>query len=81
MRVYACLLGLITYRESLPARILRVVSALIQKGLKDSKDMNHEQSTSMAATRTETTRGLTCSVSRVIEVTAWQSVDAVCFVA
>ena len=52
--------------------------ALIQKGLEDSKDVNHEQSTSMATTTTETPRGLACSVSRVIEVTAWQSVDAVC---
>ena len=38
----------------------------------------HGQSTSsMATTRIETTYGLTYSVARVIEVTAWQSVDAV----
>ena len=41
--------------------------------------MNHEQSTSsMATKRTEITHGLAYSVSRVIEVTAWQSVSAVC---
>ena len=33
---------------------------------------------SMVTTRTETTRGLAYSVCRAIEVTAWQSVDAVC---
>ena len=43
------------------------------------EDMNHEQSTSsMMKTRTETTHGLTYSVSRVIGVTAWQSVNAFC---
>jgi len=32
----------------------------------------------MAATRMETTHGLTYSVARVIDVIAWQSVNAVC---
>ena len=32
----------------------------------------------MVTTRMETTHGLTFSVARVIEVTAWQSVNAVC---
>jgi len=32
----------------------------------------------MVPTRTETTHGLTYSVTRAIEVTTWQSVDAVC---
>ena len=32
----------------------------------------------MATTRTETTYGLTYSVARAIEVTACQSVDAIC---
>jgi len=41
--------------------------------------VNHEQSTSsMATARTETTCGLTYSVSRAREVTAWQSVNAIC---
>jgi len=41
--------------------------------------MNHEQSTSLiVTTRAETTCGMAYSVSRAIEVTAWQSVDAVC---
>jgi len=41
--------------------------------------MNHEQSTSsMATNRTEITHGLAYSVSRAIEITAWQSVSAVC---
>ena len=40
--------------------------------------MNHGQSnSSMATTRTETTHG-PYSVTRVIDVTTWQSVDAVC---
>jgi len=40
--------------------------------------MNHEQSnSSMATTRTETTHGLTYSVARAIDITVWQSVDAV----
>ena len=43
------------------------------------EDMNHDQSTSsMATTRMETTHGLTYSVVRAIEVTAWQSVDTIC---
>jgi len=32
----------------------------------------------MATTRTDTTHGLTYSVAREIDVTAWQSVNAVC---
>jgi len=32
----------------------------------------------MVTTRTETTHGLTYSVVRALEVTTWQSVDAVC---
>ena len=41
--------------------------------------MNHEESTSsMVTTRMETTHGLTCSVARVIEVIALQSVDTIC---
>ena len=41
--------------------------------------MNHEQSTSlMVITRTESTHGLAYSLARVIKMTAWQSIDAVC---
>jgi len=37
--------------------------------------MNHGQSNSlMVTTRTETTHGLTYSVARAIDITAWQSV-------
>jgi len=40
--------------------------------------MNHGQSnSSMATTRTETTHGLTYSVAKAIDITTWQSVDAV----
>jgi len=43
------------------------------------EDMNHEPSTSsMVTTTMETTHGLTYSMARAIEVTIWQSVDAVC---
>ena len=43
------------------------------------KDMNNEQPASSIVTRMmETTHGLTYSVARVIEVSAWQSVNAVC---
>ena len=53
--------------------------ALVEKSLKRDEDMNHGQSnSSMATARTETTRGITYSVARAIEVTAWQSVDAIC---
>jgi len=46
------------------------------------KDINLEQSTSlMVTTRMETTHGLTYSVARAIEVTAWQSVNAIVIVA
>jgi len=38
--------------------------------------VNREQTTFLMATTT--THGLTYSVSRVIEVTAWQSVDVIC---
>ena len=77
----ACLLGPTTYRKSLLALILHIwCHALIQKGSRIAVEVvNHEQSIfSMATTRMETIRGLTSSVSRVTEVTAWQSVDAVC---
>ena len=42
--------------------------------------MNRGQSIKlpMATTRIETTLGLTYSVARAIDVTAWQFVDAVC---
>jgi len=41
--------------------------------------MNHGQSNSaMVTTRTETTHGHTYSMARAIDVTAWQSVDAIC---
>ena len=41
--------------------------------------MNHGQSnSSVATTRMETTHGLTYSVARAIDITAWQSVDTVC---
>ena len=40
--------------------------------------MNHGQSTSsVVTTRTESIHGLTYSVARMIEVTTWQSVDAI----
>ena len=43
------------------------------------EDVNHGQSnSSMATTRMETTHGLTNSVARAIDITAWQSIDAVC---
>ena len=72
-----------TYCKSLPTLILRILHhALIQKPLEI--DMNHGQSNSaMATTRTEPTRGLTCtySMARAIDIAAWQSVDAIVFVA
>jgi len=70
-----------TYLKSLPALILCILHhALIQKPLKI--DMNHGQSNSaMATTRTEPTRRLTYSMARAIDITAWQSVDAIVFVA
>ena len=40
--------------------------------------MNHGQSNSTMATRMETTHGLTYSMARAIDITAWQSVDAIC---
>ena len=41
--------------------------------------MNHGQSnSSVATTRMENTHGLTYSVARAIDITAWQSVDAIC---
>jgi len=41
--------------------------------------MNHGQSNfAMATTRTETTHGLTSSMARAIDITAWQSADAIC---
>ena len=82
MRVYvcllACLLGPTTYRKSLLALILHI--CCLKKGSKIAVEVvNHEQSTfSMVTTRMETIRGLSYSVSRVTEVTTWQSVDAVC---
>jgi len=51
----------------------------MQKGLENRIGVNRERCTSsMATTRMEMeiTRGLIYSVSRVIEVTAWQSDDA-----
>ena len=74
----ACLLGLTTYCKSLPALILRVLHhALSQNGSRIA--VNREQFPSlMVTTRTETTCGLMYSVSKAIEVTAWQSDDAVC---
>jgi len=40
--------------------------------------MNHGQSNSaMATTRTETTHGLTYSVAKAIDITAWHYVDAI----
>jgi len=46
---------------------------------KTTQDMNHGQSNSaMATTRTETTHGLTYSRARAIDITTWQSVDAIC---
>ena len=70
----ACLPGPTSYRKSLPALILHILSYAKRA------QVNREQSTSsMVITRTEMeiTRGLTYSVSRAIEVTAWQSDDAV----
>ena len=41
--------------------------------------MNRGHSNSaMATTRTETTHGLTYSMASAIDITAWQSVDAIC---
>jgi len=41
--------------------------------------MNNGQSNSMmVTTRMETTHGLTYSMARVIDITVWQSVDAIC---
>jgi len=74
--MFACLLGPTTHHKSLLALIWHVLHhPLVQKGLEDTLAVNCEQSTSsMVAT---TTRGHAYSVSRVIEVTACQSVDAV----
>jgi len=52
------------------------VSCVNSKRARGYVAVNREQITSSMA-RT-TTRGLTYSLSRAIEVTAWQSVDAVC---
>ena len=70
----ACLPGPTSYHKSLPALILHI--------LRYSKraQVNSEQSTSsMVTTRTEMEiiRGLTYSVPRAIEVTAWKSDNAV----
>ena len=70
----ACLPGPTSYHKSLPALILHVLRYAKRA------QVNREQFTSsMVTTRTETeiTRGLTYSVSRAIEVTAWQSDNAV----
>ena len=40
--------------------------------------MNHETSNSAMATRMETTHRLTYSMARVIDITTWQSVEAIC---
>jgi len=46
---------------------------------KTTRDMNHGQSNSaMATTRTKTTHGLIYWMARAIDITAWQSVDAIC---
>jgi len=80
--ILVCLLGPTTYRKSLPALTLRVLChVLLQKGssLIAVEDVNHDNlPRSMATTRMETTRGPAYSVCRAIEVTAWQSVDAIC---
>ena len=68
-----------TYRKSLPALILRVLRhALIQKPLWELKHQHGQSSSLMATTKTETTRWLTYSVARVIDIIAWQSVDTIC---
>jgi len=82
MHVYVCLdlclLGLTTYRKSLLTLILHVFKEG-SRIVHIVEDVNHEQSTSLMATaRMETTHELTYSVSRAIEVTTWQSVDAIC---
>jgi len=60
-------------------RILRIWILRYLKIHSRDEDMNHGQSnSSMATTRTETTRGLTYSVARALDITAWQSVDAFC---
>ena len=72
------LLGPTTYCKSLPVLICTYASCIDSKRL-ETEDLNHGQSTSLTATtRMETTHGLAYSVARAIEVTAWQSVDAVC---
>ena len=72
------LLGPTTYCKSLPVLICTYASCINSKQL-ESEDLNHGQSTSLTVTtRMETTHGLAYSVARAIEVTAWQSVDAVC---
>ena len=59
-----------TYRKSLPALIFVRFASCVN---------SHGQSSSlMATTETETTRWLTYSVARVIDITAWQSVDTIC---
>ena len=63
----------------LPALILHVLHHVLIQNHSRVEDMNHGQSnSSMAITRTETTHGLTYSVARVIDITAWQSVNTFC---
>ena len=75
----ACLLGATTYRKSLLVLTLYIVHhAFIQKQL-EIEDLNRGwSSSSMVTARIESTHGLTCSVARVIEVTARHCADAVC---
>ena len=55
-----------TYRKSLPALILRVLRHAFNS--KTTRDMNHGQSNSTMATRTETTHRLTYSMARAIDI-------------
>ena len=83
----ACLLGPTTYCESLTVNHFQLlfvhftsfINLIRTPKLKTwTLPWTHEQSTSsVVATRTESTHGLTCtcSVARAIEVTTWQSVN------
>jgi len=78
--MFACLLGPTTYCKSLPGSYFACFASCINsKRARGYVSVNREQSTSSMAMTT--TRGLAYSVSRVMEVSAWQSVNAICFVA
>ena len=56
-----------------------IESSRVQSCPAFTESLNHGQSNSaMATTRMETIHGLIYSMARAIDITAWQSVDAIC---